>query len=473
MLSSRDHAQRTPKSCSSWLGFTSPVLLMLMLQPVCSAQTPPPPAGGTISGHVVFADNDRPARFATLYLKAVEPPSPQDDFFTVLMESAITNMQGKQGSSGEDAAKSLQAARTATSNFLTSVSDSMLCASIDADGAYTITGVPPGTYYLHVKAPGYVDSLAQFTPQDLTSADPNVRKHILATVATVTVAGIEHVREDLRLERGATLAGRLLYDDGSPAAGWTVTALLKRNAAEGPPPNILGIDLSQLPIGQKLDHAVTDDTGRFRIAGLPTGEYVEQATLLTATLDRQPFAPVASSSGSFLSILSGVSEMSALRLSIYSGSKIHLREAQTFSLRAGEDRTGPDLTIPLSATHSIHGFLVAQSDGHALNQGTVQLLGLDSDGNPDPNLQFSTSVRPDGSFRFDYIPGPSSFRLVSAGAADSSGAGILKLLGSTIAQHKINRTYAPATLTVELKDGDLTGLKLVVEETRNTALASH
>ena len=430
-------------------------------------------ASGTLSGHVVFADNDRPARFTTLYLKLVDPPNSQDDFFTVLMESAIANMQGKQGSSGDDAAKSLLSARTAAGSLLTSVTDSMLSATIANDGAYTLTGLTPGTYYLHVKAPGYVDSLAQFTQQDLSSADPAIRKHILATVQTITVSGHEHIREDLRLERGASLSGRLLYDDGSPAAGWTVTALLKRNAAAGPPPSILGIDIAQLPIGQKLDHAVTDDTGRFRIAGLPTGEYVEQATLLTATLDRQPFAPIASSSGSFLSILGGISEMSALRLSIYSGGKIHLRDAQTFSLRAGEERTGPDLTVPLSATHSIQGFLVAQADGHTLNHGTVQLLGLDSDGNPDPNLQFSPPVRPDGSFRFDYIPAPSSFQLVSAGAADASGAGIIKLLGSTIAQHSINRTYAPATLTVELKDGDLTGLKLAVAETGSTAVASH
>ncbi len=463
---------RTQRAHKSSLALPSTIraILALLFSPLtCLAQAPAPTTGGTLSGHIVFADNDRPARFATLYLKLVDPPTPQDDFFTVLMESAITNMQGKQGSSGEDAARSLQAARTATGNFLTSVTDSMLSATIANDGAYTITGVPPGTYYLHVKAPGYVDSLAQFTQQDLTSPDPAVRKHILATVQTITIGGNEHVREDLRLERGATLSGRLLYDDGSPATGWTVTALLKRNAAAGPPPSILGIDLAQLPIGQKLDHAVTDDTGRFRIAGLPTGEYVEQATLLTATLDRQPFAPVASSSGSFLSILGGISEMSALRLSIYSGGKIHLREAQTFSLRAGEERTGPDLTVPLPATHSIQGFLVAQVDGHTLNQGAVQLLGLDSDGNPDPNLQFSTTVRPDGSFRFDYIPAPSSYRLVSAGAADASGAGVIKLLGSTIAQHTINRTYAPATVQVELKDTDLTGIKIAVDNNQTAA----
>ena len=438
--------------------------LALFLAGSALAQTAPAAASGTLSGHVVFADNDHPARFATLYLKPVEPPNPQDDFFTALMDSAITNMHGKQGGGPDDTAQSVQAARAAAGNFLTSVTDSLLSATIDSDGAYTVTGVPHGTYYVHVKAPGYVDSLGQFTQQDLTSTDPNLRKRIAATVETVTFAGHEHVREDLRLERGATLGGRLLYDDGSPAAGWTVTALLKRNASQGPPPTIFGIDLSQVPIGQKLDHVLTDDAGRFRIAGLPSGEYVLQATMLTAALDRQPFAPVASSSGSFLSILGGLSAMSALRLSIYSGGKIHLREAQTYTLRAGEERNCPDLVVPLSSTHSVQGVLIAQADGHVLNQGSVELIGVDSDGNDDPSLEFSTDVLPDGTFRFDYIPGPSSFRLTSIRAADATGTSVLKLLGSSIAERKVNRTYAPASLTIELKDADLVGIRLAVGE---------
>ena len=457
---------RTQRALTSSLALPSALaaIFALLFSPlICLAQASAPTAGGTLSGHVVFADNDRPARFSTLYLKLVDPPNPQDDFFTVLMESAITNMQGKQGGSGDDAAKSLLAARTAAGNFLTGVADAMLSATIDSDGAYTVTGVPRGTYFLHVKAAGYVDTLAQFTPQDLTSADPVLRKKILAAVRTVTFAGNEHVREDLRLDHGATLSGRLLYDDGSPASGWTVTAMLKRTAAEGPPPTIFGIDLSQLPIGQKLDHAVTDDQGRYRIAGLPSGEYVLQATLLTAALDRQPFAPVSSSSGSFLSILGGVAATSTLRLSLYSGGKIHLRDAETFNLRAGEDRGSPDLVIPLRASHSVQGVLIAKSDGHPLNQGTVQLIGVNGDGSDDPNLQFTATVRPDGSFRFDFIP-PSSFRLVSLGAADASVSSVMKLLGSRIAEHTVTHTYLPADMPIELKDGDLTGLRLVVED---------
>ena len=450
--------------------------LLLFASASLPAQTHPASAGATLSGHVVLADTDRPARFAAIYLKPVDPPDPGQDFFTVLMNSAISNMQSKQSASSSIAAadadaQSLKAAQTAAGNFLASVTDSMLYATINAEGDYSITGIPPGAYYLHVKAPGYVDALAQFTQQDLTSADPSVRKRILAAVPTILVAAQEHVREDLRLERGAALSGRLRYDDGSPAVGWTVTAMLKRNAAQAPPPTIFGIDLSQVPIGQKLDHVLSDDQGRFRIAGLPAGEFTFQATLLTAALDRQPFAPIASSSGSFLSILGGVSALSALRLSVYSGGKIHLHDADTYPLRSGEERSSPDLIVPLAATHSIQGFLVAQADGHPINGGTIELIGLDSERDEDPNLHFSAEVHADGSFRFDYIAGPSSYKLVVVRAADTSVTSVLKLLGSAVAQHSIRRTYAPATLQVELKDSDLTGIKIAVAE--NQAALNH
>ena len=331
------------------------------------------------------------------------------------MDSAIGNMQQKQpGSEAPDeAARNLQSARAAAANFLGAVTDSMLSATIDAQGTYIVTGVPPGTYFLHVKAPGYVDTLAQFSAQDLATTDPTLRKRIFATVATVTISGDEQVREDLRLERGAALTGRLRYDDGSPATGWTVTALLKRTAADGPAPTIFGIELSGLPIAQKLDHTLSDENGRFHIAGLPTGDYVLQANFTTAALDRQPFAPVASSSGSFLSILGGISALSGLRLSIYSGNTVHVHDAEVLSLRAGEERGVADLTVPLSSTRCISGILLAGADGHPLNSGAVQLIGQDSDGHDDPSLHFSADVRPDGTFRFDNVPAPSAYKLLS------------------------------------------------------------
>ena len=440
------------------------------------AQQQKPPSGGVISGHVSFADNDKPARFATVYLKAVTPSAASDDFFTVLMDSSIVNMQQKRlnGSapSSEDVAD-LKSARAAATGFMHHVSEALLSATISADGEYSFSNVPPGSYYLHTDAPGYIDTLTEFTDDELESNDPAMRKKVAAAVSIVSIAGSEQVRENLRPERGAVISGRVMYDDGSAATGWTVRALAKGQTSQTDSQNILGIDLSQLPTARHGARAVTDDTGRFRIAGLPGGDFVLEATLVTAALDRQPFAPVASSEGSFLSILGGLADMHGLRLAVYSGGAIRLHDAQSITLRPGEERLGTDMVARLVATHSIAGFVVSQTDGHAVNSGDVELIAEDKDGHDDASSRLSASVQPDGSFRFDYVPSPATYTLRAVHAGDMSAASTMKLLGSMIAERKSLRGYAPASTVITLDEEDMRGIKVAVTDLGAAAKSGH
>jgi len=423
------------------------------------------PLAGTVTGHVYLADNDKPARFATIYLKTVAPADPGDDFFTVLMDSAIVNMQqkslnGAQRTSADES--DLKSARTASHHFMTAVNDAMLSATVAADGSYTFPGVPPGTYYIHAKAPGYIDPLTSFSADDLATNDPATRKRILAAVNTVTVGGSEQVREDLRLERGAVITGRVLYDDGSPAPGWTLRALTP-HAASSAAPTILGIDLSSMEMGPHLEQATTDDTGRFRLAGLPGGDFVLKAQLKSAALDRAPFSPVASSAGSFLSILNGLSGMSGLTLTMYSGSASRLGDAESITLRPGEERAGADIIVPLRATHSVAGFVISRRDGHPINSGSVELLAQDHNGNDDASFKLSATINPDGSFRFDYLP-TGSYTLRSLHAADTTTGSTMRLLGSLVAERTTNHAYNRSTTTISLEDGDINNLKLPVDD---------
>ena len=420
-----------------------------------------------ISGHISLADNDKPARFATVYLKPMTPPDEGDDFFTVLMDSSIVNMQSKRLNGAAPSAEDegdLKTARTAARGFLTHVSEAMLSATVSADGEYAFKHVPAGSYYVHAQMPGYVDTLLEFTGDELASQDPAERKKIAAAVRTVSVLGSEQVREDLQLERGAAISGRVMFDDGSAAAGWTVRAIAKRDAGSRSSESILGIDLSPFQPGAKLERAVTDDLGRFRIAGMPSGQFVLEASLVTAALDRQAFSPVASSAGSFLSILGGLSGMSGLRLAVYSGSVNRLSDAEVISLRAGEERSGSDMVARLAPTRSITGFVISQADGHPVNSGDVELVALGKDGEEDRSTRLSATVQTDGSFRFDYVPAPGAYTLRSLHAGDTSVSSTMKLLGSLIAERKTLRGYAAASTRVDLQENDLTGLKVMVTE---------
>ena len=426
-------------------------------------------SGATIVGHVVFADTNRPARFASIYLKPADQPDSKDDFFSVLMDSAIVNMQSKSrngGSATSDDERELNSARTAANGLLTSVGDAMLAATIDSDGGFSFREVPLGTYFVHVKAPGYIDPLTQFSAQELSSHEPEVRKRVVAAVPTISVMGSEVVREDLRLQRGAVISGRLCYDDGSPAAGWRVRAMSRQMKGADASTNLLGIDLSQLPVRQPENTSVTDDMGHFRIAGLPTGKFVLEAKLTTASLDHSPFSPVSSQAGSFLSILGGLSGMSGLRVVVYFGNASRLNDAKEISVHAGDDYAGADIVMSLAASYSIVGSVVSSLDGHAVNDGTVELLARDSNGKDDPSLKLSTAIQADGTFRFDYVPGAGNYVLRAVHANDTTITSKMKLLGSVIAERTTNHSFAPAETTVVLNDADLTGIKLTVGEAR-------
>ena len=80
---------------------------------------------------------------------------------------------------------------------------------------------------MHAIFPGYIDPFSQFSDEDFASKDPAVRARV-AQIPTITVTGTDSARVDLRLERGAAVSGRIVYDDGSPAVGW----MLVRRQAE-------------------------------------------------------------------------------------------------------------------------------------------------------------------------------------------------------------------------------------------------
>ena len=429
--------------------------------PADAKETAPAP-GGTVTGRVVFADTNGPARFAKVLLKAAKPSAEaDDDLFSALGAGPKDPKAPKL--SAEDEAQMKQA-KTASAKFMSALTDRMLAATIGADGTYLFTNVKAGTYYVHGQAPGYVDPITQFSDDDFASTDPAMRQKIAAAAPTITVNGTEQAHADLRLERGASISGRVLYDDGTPAAGWAVRTLHEPLAGSVPQSLGMGIDLADIDLNHISEMSPTDDTGHFRIAGLPAGDYVLEARLTTAALGHSAFNPIASNAGNPFGAASSVAGMMGLKLSVYSGNAVRRSDATAVKVGTGEDHAGYDITMPLHAMHSIGGIVRAKSDAHPVNSGSVELTAQTPDGKPDASLHLTGTLHPDGTFHFDYVPGPATYSIKVSHAADVITTGTKKMLGSVIAEQKTSHSYGSASVTTILGDSDIPDLKIDVPE---------
>lgn len=131
----------------------------------------------------------------------------------------------------------------------------------------------------------------------------------------------------------------------------------------------------------------TDDLGHYRISGLRDGEYIVETML--AHLDFVPGETHAL----------GLSGVMRSVLIIYSSDATRKSDAVPFKLGGGEERTGEDITIPLSKLHAISGVVTAARDGHSINSGNLEIL---VSGDSDPMVV--AQIGKDGAFHLEGVP---------------------------------------------------------------------
>jgi hypothetical protein len=112
----------------------------------------------------------------------------------------------------------------------------------------------------------------------------------------------------------------------------------------------------------------------------------------------------------------------------------------------------------------VSGRVVSKTDGHGVNGGTVELTAQDAAGKDDDSLHYTASIHGDGTFRFDYVPGPVTYTVKAVHAADSETVSTMKMLGSTMATQKTLRSYGPASAVAIVGDGDAAEVTLTVAE---------
>ena len=411
-----------------------------------SAQQSPYVVGSTLTGHVICGDTNAPARFAKVFLKSTAGDHTGDDFMKNL-EERMQKAAAKNGTSAKPVApptEEQRRARSMAARSMNQATDMLNSSTVGLDGAYSFAGIKPGTYYVHAFYSGYIDPFDEFSPEELESTDPAVHARVIAKVPTITVTGTDAVRVDLRLDRGAAVSGRIVFDDGTPAAGWLLGVVKPKSVEEDS--SALAANLSEMhALSKGAPVPVTDDLGHYRIAGLPAGEYTLRATLHATALGI--------SAANFGDGGSGIS------LAVYPGNTFSRADAKSFTLIAGEEHSGVDITIPAHSLHNIIGHVTAKTDGHALNSGDVSLTSKDN-----PALHLKAAIRDDGSFHYEYLPAGVYTIKVDEAADSKTNGSAGSIMGLAIPKQEITHKYGPATTDIVLGDADVDSVNLTVAE---------
>jgi hypothetical protein len=339
----------------------------LLLLPVLSAAQrrggPPgvpaaPVPTGAVSGRVLCADTQRPARFAEVSL---------------LRKPDATDQGGDANGRG--------------SNF-----SAMGNGRTTLDGSFVITSVPVGDYYVIARVAGYIvpgGSGASGSAADMDS--------VMSGVPQVHVDAGRESRADLTLQRGASVSGRVLFDDGSPASGVTVQIRSADAADQLSPVRFMGLT-------QGMRFAQTDDRGMYRLSGVGPGKYNVVAMITAGGGSR------------FIGTVRGTTvgdrPASPVSVLVYAPGKFHAADARVLDIRAAEEVSDTDIVANLVGLHSVRGSVLSAADRHALSGGSVSLLDQ-----TDKGFQRHVQIESDGGFHFDYLPA-GSYTVSVGGAAD-------------------------------------------------------
>jgi protocatechuate 3,4-dioxygenase beta subunit len=350
---------------------------------VGAAQQPATATGtGSVTGHVTCGDTQRPARFAQVVLLAV-PAS--------ITPSVDPN--AKQDSA------TLAATMKATLSGM-----NIIQTQTGIDGSFTAANVLPGDYYVFASVPGYVQPTNQVQAAQEAGAD------LSKPIAGVPIAHVVAERSaaaEVTVNRGAAVSGKVLWDDGSPAARVIVT--VEASDADGAaktPPKPLPPQFAMLSMTGAMGGggvvSFSDDLGQYRIAGLAPGPYIVKATLQVHT----SFSMQAGAMN-----LSGM--MADKPLAIYAPATLHKAAAKPVKLNAGDELTDEEVTINLAGMHTVSGRVASAEDHHGINSAIVELTDTS-----DKDLVRSAGVDAVGGFVVTFVP-PGTYTMSVTDAEDT------------------------------------------------------
>jgi hypothetical protein len=231
----------------------------------------------------------------------------------------------------------------------------------DVDGAYhfLLPNESGGTFLIAARRSGYVQGLYG----QRASADPGEEVTVSSGAVTASL--------DITLMRPAVITGRVFDENGDPVEGATVRALIVRNVAGR---------RRLAPVPAVGLH--TDDLGRYRISGLPGGDYVVVSVVGQIT-------------GTDVSV-----DLPGYAATYYPGTADE-RQAQFVSVHSAEEAGGVDFSLVRATTKRIAGRAV-DAAGDPVGGG-ISLKPSRRSGVTTPVVA-GARIERDGRFEFTNVP---------------------------------------------------------------------
>ena len=350
--------------------------------------------GGAVTGVITLGDTGAPANDATVFL--VPPPAPIPK---IVDGEYIARDEPRRGESS---------------------------AKADPAGRVVMQDVRPGEYWVVAQVAGYISPEEYVAPWALAPVDAAGRAGLPGFVQTVRVDVGKETHFALRLERGGVIEGQVRYADGRPAhRGGSVDRGIAVNLLVRRP-------------GGGFGHCVlctvhTEESGHYRIEGLPPATYVVQVAML----------------GDMVATARG--EEGTQGLVIYAGGTQRLSRAETVHV-TGHEAERKDL-VPVSGLHTVSGRVIGP-EGKPIMGGNLRLApkgetdrfgGLLLDA-------IATPIERDGTFHFhSVLPDTYTLSLEEGDGAEMVG---LTADGKGLRMRVVKSPYAPVSETVTVGGSD-------------------
>jgi uncharacterized protein (DUF2141 family) len=298
-------------------------------------------------------------------------------------------------------------------------------ATTDAEGRFVFRDLPAGRYAVQASKRAWLD--ANYGAARLGRPGTPV-----AVRAGETIANVE-----IRMARGAVIAGAVRDESGEPQPGVWVRVLqfVTRDGARA----------LERPASANTNDPITDDEGAYRVFGLPPGDY-----LVVAGLRFSQGSGLGGDEVQLMAAASGARGATVTNAPVFFPGTPDMSAAATITVSAGEERLGVDIPFAYLPTARVTGRLTLPSGvpppmqevRQARTECRMTPVGFE-DLLAQPLAASVATVQPDGQLVFPGIP-PGRYTIVCAAGRPSPAGGGPELTG-----------WAETTVTVSGQDQEV------------------